>query len=144
MAGWRVAAAIGQRDALRYLYQLKTNVDSSHFGPVLEAATEAMSGDQSWIAQRNKVYQARRDLAAAALNRLGFRFQLPKASLYIWFAVPAGYTSAGFCQQALQRCAVSLTPGTIFGRQGEGYIRLSLTSPLAEIAEAMRRLEEEF
>lgn len=144
MAGWRVAAALGQHTALRYLYQLKTNADSSHFGPILEAASQAMQGDQSWIVERNQIYELRRDLVAAALNHMNIHFLLPKASLYIWFAVPAGYTSAGFCQQALQRCAVSLTPGTIFGKQGAGYIRLSLTSPLEELNEAMQRLEKEF
>lgn len=144
MAGWRVAVAVGCRAALRYLYQLKTNVDSSHFLPILEAATLAMDGDQSWTAGRNLVYQARRDCVAAALDRLGFHYRLPQASLYVWFAVPADYSSSSFCTHVLEQCSVSLTPGSIFGAQGEGYIRLSLTSPLAEIAEAMQRLEKEF
>ncbi len=144
MAGWRVAAAVGRADALRCLYQLKTNVDSSHFLPILEAATVAMNGDQGWIAGRNQVYQARRDCVAAALDRLGFHYRLPQASLYVWFAVPAGQTSTGFCARVLEQCGVSLTPGSIFGAQGEGYVRLSLTSPIDEIAEAMQRLEKEF
>jgi LL-diaminopimelate aminotransferase len=144
MAGWRVAAAVGQPDALRYLYQLKTNVDSSHFGPILEAATEAMTGDQNWLCERNRTYQARRDVAAAALQRMGLHFQMPQAGLYIWFSVPGAETSAGFCQRALRNCGVSLTPGAIFGKNGDGYVRLSLTSPIEELTEAMQRLEVEF
>lgn len=144
MAGWRVAAAIGQQDALRYLYQLKTNIDSSHFGPILEAASEAMTGDQSWLCERNQTYRARRDVAAAALQRMGLQFRLPQAGLYIWFSVPGAESSAGFCQRALRNCAVSLTPGAIFGKNGEGYVRLSLTSPIDELTEAMHRLEVEF
>ncbi len=144
MAGWRVAAAVGRADALRCLYQLKTNVDSSHFLPILDAATLAMNGDQGWIAGRNRTYQARRDCVAAALNRLGFHYRLPQASLYVWFTAPSGQTSTGFCARVLEQCGVSLTPGSIFGAQGEGNIRLSLTSPIDEIAEAMQRLEKEF
>ena len=144
MAGWRVAAAVGRADALRYLYQLKTNVDSSHFLPILQAAIAAMDGDQSWISRRNQVYQERRDSVTKSLHRMGILHSIPMASLYVWFAVPKGYTSTSFCERALEKCAVSLTAGNIFGSQGEGYIRLSLTSPLEEINEAMRRLEREF
>ncbi|HWQ83787.1 MAG TPA: aminotransferase class I/II-fold pyridoxal phosphate-dependent enzyme [Anaerolineales bacterium] len=144
MAGWRVAAAVGRADVLRYLFQLKTNVDSSHFLPVLEAAALAMDGDQTWIAGRNKIYQARRDCVAAGLDRLSFHYRLPQASLYVWFAVPDEMTSAAFCQRALEYCGVSLTPGTIFGKGGEGFVRLSLTSPIEEIDLAMQRLEKEF
>jgi len=86
----------------------------------------------------------RRNCVAAALDRLGFHYRLPQASLYVWFAVPGGQTSAGFCARVLELCSVSLTPGSIFGARGEGYIRLSLTSPIDEITEAMERLEKEF
>lgn len=144
MAGWRVAAALGRPDALRYLYQLKTNVDSSHFQPIQQAAIAAMTGDQSWIALRNQIYQERRDCVAQSLDRMGIQYRLPLASLYVWFAVPGGQTSPSFCERALERCGVSLTPGVIFGKRGEGFIRLSLTSPLEEIVVAMRHLEREF
>jgi len=144
MAGWRVAAAVGQADALRCLYQLKTNVDSSHFLPILQAAVEAMTGDQSWIAERNLVYQARRDRVAQALERSGLKFCLPHASLYVWFATPDELPARSFCDQLLEQCGVSLTPGTVFGQYGEGYVRLALTAPLDEISAAMQRMEKEF
>jgi LL-diaminopimelate aminotransferase len=144
MAGWRVAAAVGQVEALRYLYQLKTNVDSSHFLPVLQAAVEAMTGDQSWITERNLVYQARRDRVAQALGQFGWNYRLPRASLYVWFAAPDELPSRSFCDNLLEQCGVSLTPGTVFGLHGEGFVRLALTAPLEEISTAMQRMEKEF
>ena len=144
MAGWRVAAAVGQVQALRYLYQLKTNMDSSHFLPILLAAVEAMTGDQSWIAARNLVYQARRDRVAQALGNLGWKYDLPLASLYVWFATPDRFSASSFCNDLLERCGVSLTPGTVFGPHGEGFVRLALTAPLDEISAAMQRMEKEF
>jgi len=144
MAGWRVAAAVGQAEALRYLYQLKTNVDSSHFLPILHAAVEAMTGDQSWIAERNLVYQARRDCVAQSLGRLGWNYRLPRASLYVWFAAPDMLPAHSFCDHVLEQSGVSLTPGTVFGQYGEGFIRLALTAPLDEISEAMQHMEKEF
>lgn len=140
MAGWRVGAALGNPEVLRSLYNLKTNSDSGHFLPILEAATAAMRGDQSWLAERNAIYQARRDLVMQALNELGWQAATPKASLYVWFHVPDGWDSEAFARAALERSHVSLTPGTVFGERGEGYMRLSFTDSTPRVAEAMDRL----
>ena len=140
MAGWRVGAALGNRQALRSLYTLKTNADSGHFRPVLEAATAAMSGDQGWLEGRNQVYQQRRDLVMQTLRQLGLQASIPKASLYVWFKTPPGWTSLGFAEMILDRAHVSLTPGSIFGKYGEGYIRLAFTAPSERVAEAMQRM----
>jgi LL-diaminopimelate aminotransferase len=140
MAGWRVAVVAGNRQVLRSLYTLKTNLDSGHFLPVLEAATAAMTGDQGWLEKRNRVYCERRDMVLQALKESGIKAMTPKASLYVWFAVPSGWTSEGFANMLLEDVAVSLTPGSVFGRQGEGYIRLSFTDSTERVAEAMRRI----
>jgi LL-diaminopimelate aminotransferase len=140
MAGWRVGAAVGQPEVLRSLYNLKTNADSGHFLPVLAAATAAMTGDQTWLQERNLVYQERRDRVMQALRELGWQAATPRASLYVWFHVPQGWDSAGFATAALERSHISLTPGTVFGKHGEGYIRLSLTASTERVSEAMDRL----
>lgn len=140
MAGWRVAAAVGNRQVLQSLYNLKTNVDSSHYLPVLEAAATAMLGDQSWLDERNQVYCRRRDLVTGRLASMGLRASTPRASIYVWCAIPEGYSSLQFSVEALDDAHVSLTPGTVFGANGEGYVRLSLTSPDDRIEEAMQRL----
>jgi LL-diaminopimelate aminotransferase len=141
MAGWRVGAALGNAQVLRDLYVLKTNQDSGHFLPVLDAATEAMCGDQSWLTSRNEVYRQRRDVTIHGLRALGLDAEKPLGSIYVWSPVPSGWNSGDFASAALEEAQVSLTPGSFFGKGGEGYVRVSLTAPLERIEEAMRRLE---
>ena len=142
MAGWRVGVALGNQEVLGSLYKVKTNADSGHFLPVLDAAEAAMTGDQAWLIARNLAYQQRRDLVMQTLESLGLQAALPKASLYVWFQVPAGWTSLDFAGLLLDEAYVSMTPGNIFGEHGEGYIRLSLTSPTERVAEAMERIRK--
>ncbi len=144
MAGWRVAALLGNASIVKALYTLKTNVDSSHFRPVMEAAVAAMTGDQTWLQGRNDAYCRRRDRVLHTLRRLGWQAETPRASLYVWFSVPDGQTSADFATAVLERAHVSLTPGSIFGPRGEGHIRLSITVPDERLDEAMQRLEKYF
>jgi LL-diaminopimelate aminotransferase len=141
MAGWRIGAALGNREVLRNLYTLKTNVDSSHFLAVLDAATEAMQGDQSWLVRRNEVYRQRRDVLLAGLQRLGLQADRPLGSLYVWSRIPEGWSSMDFVSEALEQAHVSLTPGAYFGRGGEGFVRIALTAPVERIEEAVSRLE---
>ena len=141
MAGWRVGVAVGNRAVLRSLSTLKTHADSGHFLPILQAATAAITGDQSWLVERNQFYAQRRDVVVSSLNRLGLRADRPQASLYIWSPVPAGWTAEAFALSVLEEAQLSLTPGTVFGSQGQGYVRISLTSSLERITEGMDRLE---
>lgn len=140
MAGWRLGAVVGNSRVLASLHTLKTNVDSGHFLPIMEAAIAAMCGDQTWLVERNRVYQQRRDLVIQALHRLGLRAATPKASLYVWFAVPRGWSSLDFTRYILEQAWVSLTPGSIFGKHGEGYVRLAFTVPTQQVVEAMERI----
>ena len=142
MAGWRVGAAVGNHQALSALFKIKTNLDSSHFLPVLEAAVEAMTGDQAWLRARNEVYRQRRDIILRTLHAMGLTVPVPTASIYIWSRVPLGWTSLDYVTAALEQAHVSLTPGTVFGAHGEGYMRISLTVATEKISEAMQRLAE--
>jgi LL-diaminopimelate aminotransferase len=140
MAGWRVGAAVGSPKMISPLFKLKTNVDSHHFLPILAAATTAMTGDQSWLPPRNEVYRQRRDVVIQALQNIGLEAAVPKASLYVWNQVPAGMSSVEFANQVLEGAHVSLTPGTVFGKCGEGYTRIALTAPIDRIDQAMQRI----
>ncbi|MFZ5810198.1 MAG: aminotransferase class I/II-fold pyridoxal phosphate-dependent enzyme [Chloroflexota bacterium] len=141
MAGWRVGAALGNAQAIKTLYTLKTQLDSGHFKPILEAAVAAMMGDQSWLEERNRVYQERRDILVAGLREIGLEPRIPKASLYVWSPVPPGWSSEGFCQSLLEEAQVSFTPGTVFGKYGEGYVRICVCAEAHVIEAAMERLK---
>ncbi len=142
MAGWRVGMAVGSPIAVEALARTKTNIDSGIFVPVQDAAVVALTGDQSWLEERNSIYRRRRDLVLNTLHGLGIQASKSMASLYIWAKVPAGYTSAEFATRLLQEAAVSITPGSAFGVHGEGYVRISLGMATDRIREAMRRLRQ--
>jgi len=140
MAGWRVGMAVGNAEAVDALARVKTNIDSGIFAPVQEAAAAALQADQSWLGERNEVYQARRDVVLDFLPAVGMRAARPLGTLYVWAQVPAGESSAAFSKRILEATGVWLTPGTAFGAHGEGYVRISLTLPEARLREAGERL----
>lgn len=141
MAGWRVGVAAGNAEVLNTLYSLKTRSDSGHFLPVWQGAIAALTGDQAWVAQRNAVYQERRDLFLQGINRLGLQAQTPRASFYLWARIPPGFTSLEFAGQLLDATGVSVTPGTVFGECGEGYVRITLCTSKERIEQALERME---
>jgi LL-diaminopimelate aminotransferase len=142
MAGWREGVAVGNSQALKALYTLKTNIDSGQFLPIMEAATTALTGDQSWLTERNEIYRQRRDTVIKALHSAGLKARIPQGSLYIWSPVPEGFTSEGFTSALLDQAYVSLTPGTVFGTNGEGYFRISLTASVEKLERAMQRMSQ--
>ncbi|MFC1996885.1 aminotransferase class I/II-fold pyridoxal phosphate-dependent enzyme [Chloroflexota bacterium] len=142
MAGWRVGAAVGNSEAVTALLKLKTHADSGHFGPVLDASVAAMLGDQSWLDERNLVYQERRDVVITALRGMGFSLQEPRASLYVWCPIPEDWVSSSdFALTLLEQAHVSLAPGIVFGPGGEGFVRISLVQPMDRLNQAMERIQ---
>ncbi len=140
MAGWRVGMAVGHAAAVDALARTKTNIDSGIFRPIQDASVLVLNGDQGWLKERNAVYCERRDMIMATLRKLGIQAETPVASLYIWARVPAHLTSAQFAARLLEGAGISVTPGTVFGAQGEGYARISLGMDTGRIREAMSRL----
>jgi LL-diaminopimelate aminotransferase len=140
MAGWRVGMAVGNAEAVKALALVKTNLDSGIFRPIQDAAIVALTGDQSWLVERNAIYQERRDIVLTTLEKVGLHARKPKAGLYLWPKVPAGITSATFAGRLLEETGVSVTPGTAFGQHGEGYVRISLGQATDRIRQAMDRL----
>lgn len=143
MAGWRVGVAVGNAEIVRLLRTYKSQLDSSHFTPIMLAAETALLDDQSWIHSRNKVYQRRRDIIVKTLEELGFQIEIPKASLYVWARLPEQWQdSIAFCDTLLQEVGVSITPGVVYGESGAGYVRISMVTPVERLIEAMLRMKE--
>lgn len=142
MTGWRIGFAVGNREMINALMRYKSNVDSGIFQAVQLAAIEALTGNQDSVSQHNVIYQRRRDELVSVLRDLGLQVTPPKASLYLWVHVPQGYTSVTFTTKLLDETAIAVTPGTGYGPSGEGYVRLSLTTPDAAIKEAIVRLKD--
>ena len=140
MTGWRIGMAVGNADMINALMRYKSNVDSGIFQAVQQAAIEALNGNQDSVAEHNAIYQRRRDELVSALRDIGLAVNPPKASLYLWVRIPQGYTSVSFTALLLDEAGVAVTPGVGYGPSGEGYIRLSITTPDADLREGVARL----
>jgi LL-diaminopimelate aminotransferase len=142
MTGWRCAVAVGNADALATYWRLKTNIDSGLFEAVQLAGIAALSpqADQE-VASMRELYLRRRDLVCDALRRIGVQVRPPHATIYVWAPVPEGFaSSAAYCEHVLEQAAVVLSPGAIYGPAGEGWFRISLTTPDDRLLEAVERL----
>lgn len=140
MAGWRLGMAVGNPEWIRYLELYKSQVDTSHFEPILAGGIAALTGDQAWLVDRNEVYRKRREAVMAGLKKIGLQPFQPQAGLYAWTPVPEGYTDEEFCRRLLEEAGVSVTPGTVFGRYGAGYFRISFCTPQDRLERAMERM----
>ncbi len=140
MTGWRIGMAVGNATMIDALMRAKSNLDSGIPQAIQYAAIAALEGPQDCIAEHNAIYQKRRDKLVKVLNKIGLKVKPPLASLYLWVKVPEGYTSADFATVLLEEIEVVVTPGLGYGKAGEGYIRISLTTPDDQLDEALRRL----
>ena len=141
MTGWRIGMVVGNEGIVDALMRVKSNLDSGIPQAIQYAAIEALLGDQDCIAEHNAIYQRRRDLVVKTLAKIGLRTKPPRASLYVWARIPEGYTSLDFCTKLLDETSVVVTPGSGYGKNGEGYIRLSLTTPDDRLEEGLSRME---
>jgi LL-diaminopimelate aminotransferase len=141
MTGWRVAFAVGNPTAIKALGTVKSNIDSGIFTAVQDAAIEALTGPQDSIRALCDLYQRRRDLVMSALPSVGLAAATPKATIYVWAKVPSGYTSASFAEDLLEKAGVIVAAGSSYGPSGEGYIRISLTTPDDRLEEAIERIK---
>ncbi|HOE35822.1 MAG: aminotransferase class I/II-fold pyridoxal phosphate-dependent enzyme [Chloroflexi bacterium] len=141
MAGWRIGMAVGNAEVIRLLASYKSQIDNSIFQPIMDAGALALTGDQTWLAERNLVYQERRDVVYEGLIAAGFEVDKPKAALYLWARLPQRFGDPmQFCADVLNETGVSMTPGVIYGPSGKDYIRISIITPTEQIKEAMNRL----
>ena len=142
MTGWRLGMAVGNATLIDALLRVKSNIDSGVPQAIQEMGIEALTNSSTeWLNANNAVYQRRRDRTVQVLRRIGLEVDPPKAGLYVWARVPEGWTSAGLAAELLEAHSVVVTPGRGYGVYGEGYIRLSLTTPDDRVEEGLRRLE---
>jgi LL-diaminopimelate aminotransferase len=142
MTGWRCAAILGNADAIREYWRLKTNIDSGLFDAVQLAGAAALLGPKEPLEEQNALYLRRRDLVVGALQEIGVEVAAPKGTIYVWAPVPEGHTSTSFVELVLEEAAVVISPGSMYGPSGEGFFRISLTTPDDRIEEAVARMRE--
>ncbi|MDA0799486.1 MAG: LL-diaminopimelate aminotransferase [Chloroflexi bacterium] len=142
MTGWRVGSAVGNQQLIDGLVRVKSNIDSGISNAVQYMGIEALENTpQEWVDANNDIYRRRRDRVVEVLNAIGLDAPTPKSGLYVWARCPEGWTSAAVATELLDKHAVVVTPGRGYGAAGEGYIRLSLTTPDDRVEEGLRRLE---
>lgn len=142
MTGWRIGYAVGNKDIISALGIIKTNIDSGQFTAIQKAGIEALLGPQDSVNEMLSVFEKRRNLVIETLKGIGLEVEPPKGTFYVWVPVPEGYTSQSFAEMLIEKAAVVVTPGVGYGDYGEGYVRISLTTPDERLKEAMRRIKE--
>ncbi len=142
MTGWRIGMAVGNPTLIDALFRIKSNVDSGINQAVQRMAIAALDGPQDCIEDHNRIYQHRRDVLVEALRACGLRVNEPKASLYLWAKVPTGFTATELAARLIDDIGVVVTPGNAFGPSGEGFVRLSITTPTERVEAGAKRLLE--
>jgi LL-diaminopimelate aminotransferase len=142
MTGWRCAAIVGNAQALEQYWRLKSNIDSGNFEAVQLAGAAALAPEvDDEVRKMNAVYQRRRDLVCDALDQAGVQVTKPRGTIYVWAPVPPGFNSAAeYCEHVLENAAVVISPGGAYGPNGEGFFRISLTTPDDRLLEAVQRI----
>ena len=144
MTGWRCAAIVGNAAAIAEYWRLKSNIDSGLFEAVQLAGAAALAPEvDAEVTAMNAVYQRRRDLVCEALAAAGVDVTPPKGTIYVWAPIPAGFASAAeYCEHVLEVAGVIVSPGGAYGPNGEGFFRISLTTPEDRLLEAVKRLSD--
>jgi LL-diaminopimelate aminotransferase len=142
MTGWRVGAVLGSPEALATYWRLKTNVDSGLFEAIQMAAVTALGECGSEVGRMNAIYASRRDLVVDTLASIGVEVESPKGTIYVWAPVPEGESSVSFAEKVLDQANVIVSPGSMYGESGEGWFRISLTTPDERLEEALLRMRE--
>jgi LL-diaminopimelate aminotransferase len=143
MAGWRVGMLIGAKERIAEVLTFKSNMDSGMFLPLQLAAAKALELGEEWHNQLNTVYRERQQLVFELLDLLECNFSRAQAGMFVWAAIPPSYDSGyQLSDEVLQQANVFITPGGIFGTNGNSYIRVSLCSPVEKISTAINRIKQ--
>jgi aspartate/methionine/tyrosine aminotransferase len=143
MAGWRVGMLIGAKERIAEVLTFKSNMDSGMFLPLQLAAAKALELGDEWHNELNTVYRGRQQLVFELLDLLECNFSRSQAGMFVWAAIPPSYDSGyQLSDEVLQQANVFITPGGIFGTNGNSYIRVSLCSPVEKISNAITRIKQ--
>jgi len=140
MAGWRVGMVLGNEGYINEILKVKSNMDSGMFYGIQKGAIQALELSDDWFVVQNKIYQERRNLIWQLADKLGTTYDKRTTGLFVWAKIPEGKKSEEVTDAILYENDVFITPGTVFGSQGEGYVRFSLCVPVAVIKEAISRI----
>lgn len=140
IAGWRVGMVLGSPENIQSVLKVKSNMDSGMFYGIQKGAIAALNSPQEWFDNLNKTYAKRRELVWQLADKLKCTYNKNASGLFVWAKTPKGYKSEQFIDQLLHDKNLFITPGTIFGSQGEGYVRFSLCATLTQIEEAIARV----
>ena len=143
MAGWRMGWVSGKKEYIETILKVKSNMDSGMFLPVQHAAIAALKNTDDWHAVQNDIYKNRREVTTELLDLLGCVYDDDQSGLFIWAKIPeAERRVEDFVDEILQKAHVFITPGFIFGLNGERYVRVSLCNDVKLLHEAMRRIKK--
>lgn len=142
MAGWRVGMVVGNQEYLKAVLQVKSNMDSGMFYGIQLGAAKAMRLPSSWFEKTNSIYEERRRIIWNICDSLGLSYEKDSSGLFVWARIPSHREAEEFCDQILYDHDVFVTPGTVFGKQGAGYVRFSLCVPEDQIEEVRDRLKK--
>jgi len=140
MTGWRIGMVVGNKDMIRALFTVKSNLDSGIPQAIQLMAVEALRGPQTVIADHNAVLQRRRDKLVRVLQDIGLHARVPDGTFYVWARVPDGYSCVDLARELLEQVHVAVTPGIGYGASGANHIRFSITLPDDRLDEGVRRL----
>jgi LL-diaminopimelate aminotransferase len=141
MAGWRIGMVAGNRDYIKEVLKVKSNMDSGMFLAMQAAAVEALNCPESWYDTVNEVYIRRRKVVEEIMDLLNCHYEKKQVGLFVWGAIPDEIKSCEeYIENILEKTHVFITPGFIFGENGERYIRISLCATEEKLKEAIERL----
>jgi LL-diaminopimelate aminotransferase len=142
MAGCRIAYVAGNAEIIQPLAVVKSNVDYGVFSAVQQMAIKALKSDREGSGSNpvGPLYQERRDVLLSALGQIGWEIEPPKATMFVWAPIPDGWTSREFAFALLDQTGVVVIPGSAFGAEGEGYVRIALVQPPDVLKEAAERI----
>ena len=142
MSGWRVGMVIGNSKFIDAILKVKSNMDSGMFYGIQKGAIVALKLDKSWFEEQNSIYKRRRDFVFQLADLLECSYDKNSVGLFVWAKLPLGITDAeAYVNQLLYEKDLFITPGTIFGTNGEGYIRFSLCVDEEKIKEVIKRFQ---
>ena len=142
MAGWRMAMLAGNEQFVKWVLAVKSNVDSGMFRPMMIAAVQSLRNSEEWHNEMNYVYDRRRELAYKIMDLLECKYDKNQVGMFIWAKIPDTWKNAGeLADKILYETNVFITPGFIFGSNGNRYIRISLCSPESMLKEVLERLK---
>lgn len=141
MAGWRVGAAVGNSEVLNLMLKVKSNLDSGIFNPIQQAAVKALNIEKSWYENLNGIYSERQRAVKEFAKILGCSFSMEQSGMYIWAKLPdSGKSSKEFVEKLFEDKKIFIAPGSLYGNNGEGFVRISLCQPVEIINAAIERI----